>query len=226
MIARVVDGSRFWEFKAEYGPTLVTGFAHVHGHPVGSRRQQRRPLQRVRPEGRPFHRTLRPASHPAGLPAEHQRLHGGPGLRGGRDRQARRQDGDGGGLRPGAEADRHHRWQLRRRELLDVRAGLLPPLPVDVAERPHLGHGRRAGRLGAGHRRRPGRRLGARRASRRSKRPCATSTSTRVTRTTPPPACGTTGSSTRPTPGGCWAWPWPPPARPHSPPVRYGVFRM
>jgi 3-methylcrotonyl-CoA carboxylase beta subunit len=35
VIARIVDGSRFWEFKAEYGPTLVTGFAHVHGHPVG-----------------------------------------------------------------------------------------------------------------------------------------------------------------------------------------------
>ncbi|MGW7350804.1 carboxyl transferase domain-containing protein [Streptomyces sp. NPDC054784] len=35
VIARVVDGSRFQEFKAEYGTTLVTGFAHVHGHPVG-----------------------------------------------------------------------------------------------------------------------------------------------------------------------------------------------
>ncbi len=35
VIARIVDGSRFREFKAEYGSTLVTGFAHVHGHPVG-----------------------------------------------------------------------------------------------------------------------------------------------------------------------------------------------
>ncbi|MFK0262884.1 carboxyl transferase domain-containing protein [Streptomyces angustmyceticus] len=35
VIARLVDGSRFAEFKAEYGTTLVTGFAHVHGHPVG-----------------------------------------------------------------------------------------------------------------------------------------------------------------------------------------------
>ncbi|HTF52704.1 MAG TPA: carboxyl transferase domain-containing protein [Pseudonocardia sp.] len=35
VIARVVDGSVFAEFKAEYGPTLVTGFAHIHGHPVG-----------------------------------------------------------------------------------------------------------------------------------------------------------------------------------------------
>ncbi|GAA2078112.1 carboxyl transferase domain-containing protein [Pseudolysinimonas kribbensis] len=35
IIARLVDGSAFQEFKAEYGTTLVTGFAHIHGHPVG-----------------------------------------------------------------------------------------------------------------------------------------------------------------------------------------------
>ena len=35
VIGRLVDGSRFQEFKKEYGATLVTGFARVHGHPVG-----------------------------------------------------------------------------------------------------------------------------------------------------------------------------------------------
>jgi len=35
IIARLVDGSRFSEFKARYGATLVTGFAHLHGYPVG-----------------------------------------------------------------------------------------------------------------------------------------------------------------------------------------------
>ncbi|PIE22255.1 MAG: methylcrotonoyl-CoA carboxylase [Planctomycetota bacterium] len=35
LIARMVDGSRFHEFKALYGTTLVTGFAHLHGYPVG-----------------------------------------------------------------------------------------------------------------------------------------------------------------------------------------------
>jgi 3-methylcrotonyl-CoA carboxylase beta subunit len=35
VIGRIVDGSEFHEFKAEYGATLVTGFAHIHGHPVG-----------------------------------------------------------------------------------------------------------------------------------------------------------------------------------------------
>ncbi|MEQ1440763.1 carboxyl transferase domain-containing protein [Fontimonas sp. SYSU GA230001] len=35
VIARIVDGSRLDEFKARYGTTLVTGFAHIHGYPVG-----------------------------------------------------------------------------------------------------------------------------------------------------------------------------------------------
>ncbi|MBS46008.1 MAG: methylcrotonoyl-CoA carboxylase [Nocardioides sp.] len=35
VIRRVVDGSRFTEFKQLYGETLVCGFAHVWGHPVG-----------------------------------------------------------------------------------------------------------------------------------------------------------------------------------------------
>jgi 3-methylcrotonyl-CoA carboxylase beta subunit len=35
VIARLVDGSEFHEFKKEYGTTLITGFATLHGHPVG-----------------------------------------------------------------------------------------------------------------------------------------------------------------------------------------------
>jgi 3-methylcrotonyl-CoA carboxylase beta subunit len=35
IIARIADGSRLHEFKQLYGATLVTGFAHIHGHPVG-----------------------------------------------------------------------------------------------------------------------------------------------------------------------------------------------
>ncbi len=35
VIARLVDGSEFDEFKKLYGTTLVTGFAHIHGYPVG-----------------------------------------------------------------------------------------------------------------------------------------------------------------------------------------------
>ena len=35
IIARIVDGSEFDEFKALYGTTLVCGFAHIYGYPVG-----------------------------------------------------------------------------------------------------------------------------------------------------------------------------------------------
>ncbi len=35
VIARLVDGSEFDEFKKLYGTSLVTGFAHIHGYPVG-----------------------------------------------------------------------------------------------------------------------------------------------------------------------------------------------
>ncbi|KAG8901518.1 hypothetical protein FRB99_005264 [Tulasnella sp. 403] len=35
VISRIVDGSRFREFKKEYGTTILTGFAHIHGYHVG-----------------------------------------------------------------------------------------------------------------------------------------------------------------------------------------------
>ena len=35
IVARIVDGSELDEFKRFYGTTLVTGFAHIHGYPVG-----------------------------------------------------------------------------------------------------------------------------------------------------------------------------------------------
>ena len=35
IVARIADGSRFHEFKALYARSIVCGFAHIHGHPVG-----------------------------------------------------------------------------------------------------------------------------------------------------------------------------------------------
>lgn len=35
VVARVVDGSRFEEFKGRYGPTMICGWASIHGYPVG-----------------------------------------------------------------------------------------------------------------------------------------------------------------------------------------------
>ena len=49
VIARIVDGSRFEEFKPRYGPTLVCGWASIHGYPGRHPRQQRRALLRKSP---------------------------------------------------------------------------------------------------------------------------------------------------------------------------------
>ena len=167
------------------------------GHAGRHRRQQRHPVLRVRAEGRALHRAVLPAQDPAGVPAEHHRLHGRPQVRERRHRQQRRQDGHRGRHRRGAQVHRHHRRQLRRRQLRHVRPRLLAALPVDVAERAHLGDGRRAGRQRAGHRearrhRGQGRQLERRRGSRVQAADPASSTSTRATRTTPARGCGTT----------------------------------
>ena len=197
VIARLVDGSRFAEFKPLYGHDAGHRLRPAARPPGRDHRQQRRAVRRVGAQGRALHRAVRPAEDPAAVPAEHHRLHGRPRLRGRRHRQARRQDGHCRRLRAGTEAHRGHRRLVRRRQLLDVRPGVLAPLPVHLAQRPHLGDGRRAGgqRAGPGpprRRSRPAARSGRPRRKRRSRRRSATSTSSRATRTTPPPGSGTT----------------------------------
>jgi 3-methylcrotonyl-CoA carboxylase beta subunit len=99
IIARVVDGSEFDEFKARHAGD---GFCPHRRLACGHRGQQRRALQRERHEGRPLHRAVLPAPRAAGLPTEHHRLHGGPQVRKRRHRQTRRQDGHGCGHGHGA----------------------------------------------------------------------------------------------------------------------------
>ena len=94
VIARLVDGSRFHEFKALYGADARLRLRAPQRAPRRHPRQQRHPVQRVRAQGRALHRALRPAQDPAAVPPEHHRLHGRPRLRGGRHRQARRQARD------------------------------------------------------------------------------------------------------------------------------------
>ncbi|KAJ9617988.1 hypothetical protein H2201_009424, partial [Coniosporium apollinis] len=72
-------------------------------HACRYRRQQRHPVFRVRAKGRALHRTVLAAQDPAGVPAKHHRLHGGPQIRERRHRAPRRKDGDGGGDRRRAE---------------------------------------------------------------------------------------------------------------------------
>ena len=184
--------------RREYGATLVTGFAHIHGHPVGIVANNGVLFCESALKGAHFIELCDQRSIPLLFLQNITGFMVGRRVRGRRHRQARRQDGHRRRLRAGAQAHRGHRRLVRRRQLLDVRAGLLAAVPVDVAERPHLGHGRRAGArrvLADG-----GRGEGAGR-RRRCRRRSASSTRRRATPTTPPPGCGTTASSTRSTPG-------------------------
>lgn len=88
VIARIVDGSEFDEFKPLYGSSLVTGWARLHGYPLGilatpaaccSARNHRRP---------PSSSSWPTGPTRAVVLTQHHRLHGGQGLRGRRDDQA------------------------------------------------------------------------------------------------------------------------------------------
>ena len=142
VIARVVDGSRFDEYKADYGTSLVTGWASIHGYPVGDPRQ--RPGRAVHgrvQEGDRVHPAGQPDRHAAGVPAEHHRLHGRAGLRAGRDHQGRRQDDQRRDQQHGPPPDRHHGRGLRSGQLRDVRPGLRSAVSVHLAQRQSGRHG-------------------------------------------------------------------------------------
>ena len=80
VIARVVDGSRFDEFKARFGETLVTGFAHVMGCPVGIVANNGVLFSEAAQKGAHFIELCSPAAYPSGIPAEYHRVHGRPPL--------------------------------------------------------------------------------------------------------------------------------------------------
>ena len=152
VIARLVDGSEFAEFKALYGTTLVTGFAHIWGMPVAI----------LANNGVLFSESAVKGAHFIELAAQRrvpllflQNISGfmvGGAYEGGGHRQARGQAGDRRGDRAGAQGDGADRRQLRRGQLRHGWPRLRPPLPVHLAGQPHQRDGRRAGRLRAGHR--------------------------------------------------------------------------
>ena len=92
VISRIVDGSRFHEFKRRYGNTLVCGFARVHGYPVGIVANNGILFSESSQKGAHFVELCGSAGNPAGLPAEHLRLHGRQG------RGVRRDSQDGAKL--------------------------------------------------------------------------------------------------------------------------------
>ena len=150
VIARIVDGSRFDEFKARYGDTLVCGFAHVHGMPVGI----------IANNGVLFSASALKGAHFVELCSQRriplvflqnitgfmvgQKYEAGGIAKGWCQACHRR------GNQSGAEAHSADRRLVRRRQLRHVRPRLFAAFPVELADLAHLGDGRRTGRCGAG----------------------------------------------------------------------------
>ena len=127
IIARLVDGSRFDEFKARYGTTLVTGFARLHGIPVGI----------VANNGILFCESALKGAHFIELCAQRGIpllfLQNITGFMVGRKYENAGIAKDGAKMvtavatRAGAQVHRDHRRQLRRRQLRHVRPRLFSP---------------------------------------------------------------------------------------------------
>ena len=209
VIARIVDGSELDEFKQLYGATLVCGFARIWGYPVGI----------LANNGILFSESALKGAHfielcaQRGIPLVF--LQNITGFMVGRKYENAGIAKDGAKMVTAVATAAVPKFTV----IIGGSFGAgnygmcgrayCAALPVDVAERAHLGDGRRAGGLGAGDgaARRHGRRAartGAPRTRRRSRRRSAPSTRPRATPITPAPGCGTTASSTRPRRGWCW----------------------
>ena len=146
VIARIVDGSEFQEFKKLYGATLVCGYAHIDGCPVGI----------IANNGILFMESAQKGAHfiqlcnRRGIPLVFLQNITGRGAGG--DREGRREDGQRRGDGNRAEIHRYHWRLIRCRQLRHVWPRLQPPDDLDVAQCADLGHGRRTGLDGAVHR--------------------------------------------------------------------------
>ena len=78
----IVDDSDFDEFKPLYGSSLVTGFAEIHGYPIGILANHRGVLfNEEAHKATQFIQLANQVDTPLRVPAEHHRLHGRQGLR-------------------------------------------------------------------------------------------------------------------------------------------------
>ena len=183
VIARIVDGSRTHEFKAEYGTTLVTAFAHIHGHPVGIVANNGILFSESALKGTHFIELCDQRGIPC-VPAEHLRLHSRPQY-------------EAGGIAKNGAKMVTAVASTRVPKLTVIIGGSFGAGNYSMCGRAYrrvlfmwpnardLGDGRRAaatvlGTVGSGR---------GRGGNGAAIRP---STSARATRTTPPPACGTT----------------------------------
>ena len=186
LIARIVDGSRFHEFK-ENGETLVCGFARLEGFPVGI----------LANNGVLFAESSQKGAHFIELACKRRvplvylqhGVHGRRRVREGRHCARRRQARYGDRVRRGAEVHRRNRWVVRRRQLREgVRARQLwmwPNARISV-----MGGEQAATVLTMVGDADPDE--------------IRAKYEAEGTRTTRPRDSGTTGSSTRSTRAGCW----------------------
>ena len=145
VIARLVDGSRFHEFKALYGPTLVCGFARIEGYPVGILANNGILFSDSSLKGTHFIQLCDQRQIPYPVRAKYFRFYGR--CAGGKrwHCQGRSQNGDGGGQHQGAAFYPDY-WRLVwRGKLRYVRTGVFAAASVYVAQFPYLGDGWRAG---------------------------------------------------------------------------------
>ena len=141
VIGRIVDGSRFEEFKARYGSTLVCGWASVHGFPVGILGNNGALYSESAEKATQFIQLCNQIDVPLLF------LQNITGFMVGRDFE---HSGivKNGSLMINAVSQLHgaahhgdHRGVLRRRQLRHVGSGLQHPLHVPVAHRQDRGHG-------------------------------------------------------------------------------------
>ena len=145
IIARIVDGSDFSEFKALYGETLVTGFAAIQGMKVGILANNGILFSELALKGAHFIELCCQRKIPLLF------LQNITGFMVGAAYEAGGIAKDGAKLvtavscAAGAENHADRRRLIRRGKLRHVRARLLAALPLHLAERAHLRHGRRTG---------------------------------------------------------------------------------
>ncbi len=131
VLARVVDGSRFDEFKPLYGPSLVTGWASIHGYPIGVLANHRGVLfSEESNKATQFIQLCNQTDVPLLF------LQNTTGYMVGKEYEQRGIIKDGAKMinavsnSTGPPPDRQHRRVLRGGQLRHVRPGLQPTLPV------------------------------------------------------------------------------------------------
>ena len=141
VIARIVDGSRFHEFKPTYGTTLVTGYAHVHGYPVGILANNGILFSESSQKGAQFIQLCNQTDTPILFLQNITGFMVGRRYEAGRHHQGRRQADQRGVEQHRAAPHGHDRRLVRRRQLRHVGPRLRSALRVRLAEPPHRGDG-------------------------------------------------------------------------------------